>query len=121
MTGAVRILILSAAIASATWAGGWSGVPLVAFLWGAWRRDERGSPLGAGLAAVTGWAVLLGIAALGSPVVTVAERVGGLAGVPGAAVVVLTLAFAFGLAWSAAEVGRMLMMVAVRRGASDEE
>lgn len=120
MTDAVRILLLAAAIAAATWAGGWTAVPLVAFLWGAWRRDERGATLAAGIAGLIGWGALLGIGAIGAPVFTVAARVGGLAGVPGALVVAITLLFAFGLAWSAAEVGRMLLMLAVRRQAAEE-
>ena len=120
MSRAVRILLLAAAIALATWAGGWTAVPLVAFLWGAWRRDERSSTLAAGVAGLIGWGALLGIGAIGAPVFAVAARVGGLAGVPGALVVGVALLFAFGLAWSAAEVGRTLMMLAVRRQGAEE-
>jgi hypothetical protein len=120
VSGAVRTLLLAAVIAIATWAGGWTAVPLVAFLWGAWRRDERNSALAAGFAASIGWGILLGVAAVRVPVLTVAEQVGGLTGVPGVAVVGVTLVFAFALAWSAAEVARTLVLLAVRRGATDE-
>ena len=121
MTGAVRLLFLSAAIAVTTWAGQWTAVPLVAFLWGAMRREDGTAPLVAAAAAVLGWGALLGLVAIGAPVFTVAERVGGLAGVPGVAIVAVTLVFAAGLAWSAAEVGRTLMLLAVRRRAESEE
>jgi hypothetical protein len=120
MTGAIRLLVLAAAIAAGTWAGGWSAVPLVAFLWGAWRREERSSPLLAGLAAVIGWGALLVISGIRGPVLTIADRVGGLAGLPGVAIVAATLLFAFGLAWSAAEVARALMLLSVRRAAAEE-
>lgn len=115
------MLLLAIAIVAATWAGGWSGVPLVAFLWGAWRREDRGSPFVAGIAATLGWGLLLGFAALGAPVLAVARQLGGLAGVPGAVVVGVALLFVFALAWSAAEVGRTLMMLTVRRHGADED
>ena len=120
MTGAVRTLLLAAAIAGATWAGGWTGVPLVAFLWGAWRRDEQAVAFAAGFAAAIGWAVLLGVSALSAPVFSVADRLGGVAGVGGSVVILVALVFAFGLAWSAAAVGRTLMLLAVRRRDADE-
>jgi hypothetical protein len=120
MSGAIRLLALAAAIAAGTWAGGWSAVALVAFLWGAWRREERSSPLLAGVAAVIGWGALLVISGIRGPVLTVAERVGGLTGLPGVAIVAATLLFSFGLAWSAAEVARALMLLSVRRAAADE-
>lgn len=120
MTGVARTLGLAAAIAGATWAGGWTGVPLVAFLWGAWRRDEPLAAFAAGFAATIGWAVLLGLAALSAPVFAVADRVGGVAGASGALVILVALVFAFGLAWSAAVVGRTLSILAVRKREVDE-
>jgi hypothetical protein len=120
VTGAVRTFLLAAAIAAATWAGGWSGVPLVAFLWGAWRRDEPLVAFGAGVAAIVGWVILLGISALSAPLFAVADRIGGVAGVDGAFVFVMALIFAFGLAWSAAALGGMLMLIAVRPRDGDE-
>ena len=119
MSVPVRILLLGLVLAFATWAVGWTGVPLIAFLWGAWRRDDRRAPVEAGIAALSAWAGLLILSALHAPVFLVAERMGGLAGVPGAAIVLVMLAFAFGLAWSAAEVSRGLMLVAVRQRTAD--
>lgn len=119
MSAPLRIVSLAALLAFATWAVGWTGVPLIAFLWGAWRREERRSPMEAGIAATAGWAYLLIFAAFRAPVLAVAERMGGLAGVPGAAIVLVSLVFAFGLAWSAAEVARGLMLLAVRQRTAD--
>jgi hypothetical protein len=107
--------LLAAALAAGTWAGGWTAVPLVAFLFGAWRREDSRAPLVAAVAAPAAWGALLAIAAARAPVLSVAERVGGLAGIPGVAVVALSLLFAAGLGWSAAETGRALMLVAMRR------
>jgi hypothetical protein len=109
-----EVLLLAAALAVATWLGGWTGVPLVAFLWGAWRRDDSRASLVAGSAAPAAWAALLVFAALSAPVLAVADRVGGLAGLPGPVVVLVMLVFAGGLAWSAAEVGSALMRLALR-------
>lgn len=119
MSSPVRILSLALVLGFATWAVGWTGVPLIAFLWGAWRREERRAPVEAGIAASSAWACLLVLAAFRAPVFMVVERMGGLAGVPGAAIVMVMLAFAFGLAWSAAEVARGLMLVAVRQRTAD--
>lgn len=114
MSRAAGAVLLTAAVAIGTWAGGWSAVPLVAFLWGAWRREDPGAPLTAAACAPVAWAVLLLFSALRAPVLTVADRLGGLAGVPGPAIVAVMLLFAAGLGWSAAEVGRALMLLAVR-------
>jgi hypothetical protein len=108
------MLLLMAALAVATWLGGWTGVPLVAFLWGASQRDDSRASLVAGIAAPAAWAVLLLLAALSAPVFTVADRVGGLAGLPGPLVVLVMLVFAGALAWSAAEVGSALLRLALR-------
>jgi hypothetical protein len=119
MMRAAWIALLAVAIAAATWAGGWSAVPLVAFLWGAWRREHSRAPLAAGAAGALAWGGLLAVSALTAPVLAVADRVGGLAGVPGAAIVLVMLVFAFGLGWSAAEVGRVLMQMALRGRVTD--
>ncbi|HSJ63160.1 MAG TPA: hypothetical protein VK922_04540 [Gemmatimonadaceae bacterium] len=114
MKRAAEILLLAAALAIATWLGGWTGVPLVAFLWGAWRRDDPSASLVAGIAAPAAWVAVLAAAALSAPVLAVADRVGGLAGLPGPLVVLVMLVFAGGLAWSAAEVGSALLRLALR-------
>lgn len=90
-------------------------MPLVAFLWGAWRRTDVRAPVVAAVASPLAWALLLGVAAIAAPVLTVAERVGGLAGVPSTAIVAVMLAFAAGLGWSAAEIGRALLLFALGR------
>ncbi|HUF30443.1 MAG TPA: hypothetical protein VMM77_07225 [Gemmatimonadaceae bacterium] len=119
MSSPLRVALLAAVLAFATWAVGWTGVPLIAFLWGAWRREERRAPFEAGIAGSSAWACLLLFAAIRAPVLAVAERMGGLAGVPGIVIVLVMLAFAFGLAWSAAEVARGLMLLAVRQRTAD--
>lgn len=117
----VRVALLAVVIGLTTWAGGWTAVPLVAFLWGAWRRTEPGAALGAGVAAAAAWAGALAIAAFGAPVMAVAERIGGLTGMPGVVVVAVMVVFAFALAWSAAEVGRALMQWGTRRWVPERE
>lgn len=117
----VRVLLLAVVIGLTTWAGGWTAVPLVAFLWGAWRRTEPRAALAGGVAAAAAWAGAFIIAALNAPVMAVAERIGGLTGMPGVMMVAVMLLFAFALGWSAAEVGRALMLWATRSWVAERE
>lgn len=76
---------------------GWWTVPLLALLLG--MRLGAGA---VGLAAVLGWAGLLARDAVAAPLLPYAGRLGGLFGLPGWSLVLLTVVFAGLLAWSAA-------------------
>lgn len=108
----VRALVVGTVIALATIAGGWSGVPLAAFLWGAWRRREADAAPVAGIGAILAWGGLLVWQATLGPVMRVADRLAGVFGAPGPVLVLASLVLAFGLAWSAAEVGSGAMRLA---------
>jgi hypothetical protein len=112
----IQLWVLAAAMAVATWAGGWSGVPLVAFLWGAIRHQNSSAGSVAAAAACIAWLALLLIAALQGPILLVADMIGGIAGVPAIVSPVATLIFAAGLGWSAAEVGSGVMKLGLRQG-----
>lgn len=92
-------LILAGAVAFAagTWALGWWTLPLIAAVWG-----FRGRVGDAVVAATAAWGALLVVQTTRAPLGPLLERLGGLFGVPPWALVVLTLAFAGLLAWSAA-------------------
>lgn len=76
---------------------GWWTVPLLALLLGI-----RLGPGAVGLAAGLGWAGLLARDALAAPLLPYAGKLGGLFGLPGWSLLLLTVLFAGLLAWSAA-------------------
>lgn len=106
----IRILSLSLAFALATRVLGWPAVAAVAFAWGAMASRER-TPIDAVVCALVAWSALLLLAALDGPVAEVARVLGGIIGVPGWAMLLVTLAFGAGLAWSAGIIGRELARV----------
>ena len=65
MTHVVRIVVLAAAMAAATWIGWWM-VPVVGAAWGALTYRERGGPLVAGIAGMVAWGALLAFAGRGT-------------------------------------------------------
>jgi hypothetical protein len=89
----------------ATCVVGWWGVPVVGLAWGVWSGRNTKPPVAAGLTAATcavvAWAVLLAWTAALGPLPLLARTLGAVAGVPGAALIVMTLVFAGVLAWSA--------------------
>ena len=98
----VTLAALTLAVAAATWLGGWWAVPLVAGAYGlVTRRPERAGGAAA-LAATAAWAILLAVAAAGPRFAAVLASLGGLAPVPAAVFVAVTLLGALALAWSAA-------------------
>lgn len=111
----IQLWLLAGVMGLATWAGGWSGVPLVAFLWGAMRHQSRPAGAVAALAACIAWIALLLIAALQGPITLVARMIGGIVGAPAIVPVLVTLLFAAGLGWSASEVGRGVMRLGLRQ------
>jgi hypothetical protein len=83
---------------TASW--GWWTVPLIAAV----LALLRARPWHASVAAVAAWSLLLGRDAAASPLMPYADRLGGLFGLPGVVLVLLTVLFAGLLAWSAATV-----------------
>lgn len=95
-------LLLSVVFAAGTWLAGWWAVPVVGALWGGVQdRSIRRGPL-AGVAAATGWGLLLVVQSLRGPVLELADVVGPILGLTGAQLLVVTLVFGALLASSAA-------------------
>ncbi len=94
MRTALRLVLLATAFAAATMALGWWSVAAVGIVWGAVAGPGRHPVRTAAAAAALGWTGLLTITAVQGPVLRVAERVGGVMGVPWPMVVVMTLVFA---------------------------
>lgn len=113
----VKFLILTEAFAIVTFAGGWSGVPVVAFVW-ALLVGPRGRPvLFATICSATAWATLLILDFVRGPLAEVASRVGSVMGVPPVTLYAITLLFAAILAWSASTIGAAIRKFVVTRRA----
>lgn len=110
----VRLVLLAAAFAIATFVLGWWAVPLVAAIYAAATTAQRGSAVVSGIAAMLAWGALLAITAAQGPVGTLATELGGVLKLKPFAVYAVTLAFPGLLAVSAAVVARA---VAPRRAA----
>jgi hypothetical protein len=100
----LRIALLAVAFALATAAFGWWTVPLLGGVWGAVASPGTRPALTAGAAACLGWGLLLAWAAAQGPALVLAQRVGGVMGLPGWLFAVLTVAFAALLGGTAAAV-----------------
>lgn len=98
----LRLVLLALAFVIATVLVGWWGVPLTGAAWGLLARLAPRCALVASAAALLAWGGLLVWGAVRAPLAPLASTVGGALGVPGAALVLLTLAFAAMLAWAAA-------------------
>ena len=103
---AVRLVLLTAAMAAATIAFGWWAVPVVAAVWGIVARDQRGPALAAGLAAMAAWGSLLLFDAARGPVGILAQTLGSIFMIRAAGVYGITLALPGLLAVTAAVVAR---------------
>lgn len=116
---AVKFLILTEAFAIVTFAGGWSGVPVVAFIL-ALSVGPRGRPvLFATLCAGAAWASLLILDAVRGPLGEVASRVGIVMGMSPLLLFAITLLFAMLLGLSASTIGAEIRkMILARRGRS---
>jgi hypothetical protein len=101
----IRVLLLAAAMAAATWIAWWL-VPVVAAVYGVIARKQRGSALVAGLAAMIAWGGLLIGFSTSGPVGAVASTIGALLQIRTVGVYALTLAFPGLLASTAAVVAR---------------
>ena len=103
----VKIVLLAELFAVATYALGWWTVPIVAAGWAIKSSDAKPARMAA-ICAAGGWATLLLLDAAKGPVGTMASKLGGVMGVPGFVLLVLTLVFPALLAWSAATLAQGL-------------
>ncbi len=104
----LRIALLAAAFAIATFVLGWWSVPLVAAIYAVMGSAQRGSAVACGVAAMAGWGALLLVTAAQGPVGTLAAELGGVLKLSAFAVYAVTIAFPGLLAVSAAVVARAL-------------
>ncbi len=106
----VRIALLTAAFAVATYVLGWWAVPLVAAIYaGITANQQRGSAIISAIAAMISWGVLLAITAAQGPVGILAGELGGVLSLKPIGVYAVTIAFPGLLAISAAIVARALV------------
>lgn len=96
----LRIALLAAAFALATYAFGWWAVPFLAAIWAVLARDTPAAARDATMGALAGWAVLLVWAALSGPVWTLADQLGGVMEIPRVLLIAITLSFPAILAWA---------------------
>jgi hypothetical protein len=108
MTRLIRLALLTGAMAVATVAFGWWGVPAVVAAWGVVARRQRGTALAAALAGMLGWGALLVIAATRGPVGTLAQELGSVFALRAIGIYAITLALPGLLAITAAVVARSL-------------
>lgn len=100
----LRAGVLAVAVALATVALGWPGVPLAAAAWGAISRGARGAGAAAALGGALGWGALLLWDAARGPLPALASSLGASMGVPAWALVLVTLVLPAATAWGAAVV-----------------
>ena len=99
----VKAVLLAEAFAVATFGLGWWTVPVIAALYGIASTNPYRARTAA-LCAVGGWATLLLLDAIKGPVSAMASRLGGVMGLPGVVLLLITLIFPALLAWSAAAI-----------------
>lgn len=100
----LRAGVLALAMALATLALGWPGVPLTGAAWGAISRGARGAGVAAALGGALGWGALLMWDAARGPLPALTASLGASLGVPAWAPVLLTLLLPATLGWGAAVV-----------------
>lgn len=101
----IFVAVVAVAMAASTWVLGWWAVPALALLAGFLHRADGGRAGRIALGAVVGWCLLLAIDAVSGPIGRATTLVGGAMGIPGAAVLAVTLVFPALIAWSAAVIG----------------
>jgi len=108
-----RLVLIAVAIALATVALGWLGVVLASVLFAAIDRGRLSAPSETAVAAAVAWAGLL-LLATGSSLPGAAHTLGGAMGVPGIALVIITIVFPALLAWSSAAVAQFVAVSLAR-------
>ena len=88
-----KAALLALAFALGTYAVGWWAVPVLGAVWGLVGSGSGRAGRTAALAAALGWAILLLWAGFQGPVLPLAGKLGQIFGVPGAVILLLTIAF----------------------------
>ena len=101
-----QLVIVSVLFAAGTWFAGWWMVPVLGAAYGVWAAHQRLTLITAALSGAFAWGALLAYDASAGPMGRLLQVIGALFRVPGAALVVLTLAYAALLAVSAAALAR---------------
>ena len=94
--------LLVGAMAGATWAAGWWGVALVAFVAGAHFSARDGRARLVALCAAESWAIIFLVDAMRGPLGKVAVTIASIVKMPAVVLLIVTLVFPALLAWSAA-------------------
>jgi hypothetical protein len=106
MTRVLRTFIFAGLVAAGTVIAGWWTVPVLAAVWVRVIPRLRGAVRSCMLGAALAWGLLLGWTALEGPVGLLARRAGGVLGLPGWGLLVVTLLFPALLAGAAARVAQ---------------
>ena len=107
-----QLFVLTLLFGAGTWLVGWWMIAVLGAVYGAWAANERLALITATLAAALAWGVLLAYSAAAGPMGRLLDVLGALFRVPGAALVLLTLAYAALLASSSAALTRGLRRLA---------
>ena len=100
----IFVLFVASAMIALTWVLGWWGILLAALIVGVVFHEHGGGGWRVGVAASVAWGVLLLADLATGPLGRVTTLLGGVMGIPGVVLLLLTLAFPAALAWSAATV-----------------
>ena len=110
----ILFVVRATGFALVTAMGGWLAIPVTAAVWSTLATAERRRELRIALAAAASWALLLGWGT-GAGTKRLLSLLGGIFGVPGWTLILLTLAIPALLAWGAAVVaGDVSAALAVR-------
>ena len=101
----IFISLVALVMALGTWLVAWWTLPIIAVVIGFLFRDEGGRAGHVALGATMAWAVLLVIDFVMGPFARLTTTLGGVMGVPGPVVLIVTLLFPAALSWSAAVIG----------------
>ena len=100
----IFVLVVAAAMIVLTWVLGWWGIVLVALIIGTVFHEHGGGGWRVGIAASVAWGTLLVVDVVAGSLGRVATLLGGVMGVPGVVLLLLTVVFPAALAWSAATI-----------------
>ena len=100
----IFVLFVATAMIALTWVLGWWGILLAALIIGVVFHEHGGGGWRVGVAASVAWGALLVADVAAGPLGRVATLLGGVMGLPGVVLLLLTIAFPAALAWSASTI-----------------